>query len=59
MARLEGYGYSRSEKPYGTLFDGAPDFIPDPGTEAILDVDERLTHGGGSVAISPGQGATE
>ena len=52
MARLEGYGYSRTETPHGTLFSDAPDFHPDPGAEAILDSDERLTRWGGSVAIS-------
>jgi hypothetical protein len=53
MARLEGYGYSRSEKLYGTVFGDAPDFLPDPGTEVILDEDERLARWGESVAISP------
>jgi hypothetical protein len=52
MARLEGYGYSRTEKPHGTLYSDAPDFHPDPDTEAILEVEERLTYEPGSVAIS-------
>jgi hypothetical protein len=51
-ARLEGYRYSRSEKPHGTLFSDAPYFGGGPEGEAILDTDERLTRWGGSVAIS-------
>lgn len=52
IARLEGYGYSRTEKPDGTLFNDAPDFGGGPDVVAILDTDERLTQWGGSIAIS-------
>jgi len=52
MARLEGYGYARREKPHGTVFGDAPDFLPDPGTEAILNEDERLAPWPVFVAIS-------
>jgi hypothetical protein len=53
IARLEEYGYSRSQKTYGTVFGDAPDFHPAPASDPVLAVDERLAPWPVSVAISP------
>ena len=53
IARLEALGYSRSEKPHGTVWAEPPDFASRSESQAVLGPDESPVGVDQRVAISP------